>query len=109
MSANRIFLVCSHHKGPEHALVIAERHDADSQYECAIDGRCRCMNCTCARDNQKRVREWFKKHEYCGPERGRDHFQIAYGRPQDWDHAPPAENTPAGAVKLALLNGSKHE
>lgn len=111
MSANRIFLVCSHHPSPEDALclaVVGLASDGKDRYFPAA--ACRCHgDCPCAAEEQERVNQWFKKHAHCGPNRGRDHFQIAYNRPQDWDLSPPAENTTAGAVKLALVNGSKHE
>lgn len=52
----------------------------------------------------KRLDDWYTKHMACG--RGCDHFQLALNRPADWDVPPPAENTTAGAVRLALVNGS---
>lgn len=88
MSANRMFLVCSHHQNPEDALCLAERAGNDSQYTWV---------------SMKRADDWLAKHQGCG--RGRDHFQLAHARPQDWDAPVPAESTPAGAVRLALVNG----
>lgn len=89
MSANRLYLVCSHHPNPEDALCLAERAGNDVPYLAT---------------NLKRADDWFTKHAECG--RGRDHFALAHARPIDWDVAPPAENTAAGAVRLALVNGS---
>lgn len=91
MSANRIFLVCSHHQRFEEALLIAERDGNDAQYIAA---------------NLKRADDWFAKHMRCG--RGCDHFKLAYHRTPDWDVAPPAEHTVAGGVRLSLVNGSEH-
>ena len=89
MSANRLFLVCSHHPNPEDALCIGERADSQSQYTAPA---------------LKRMDDWYAKHQACG--RGCDHFQLAMARSADWDIAPPAEHTTAGAVRLALVNGS---
>lgn len=89
MSANRLFLVCSHHQNLEDALCLGERAGNDAQYTIAA---------------LKRGDDWFAKHQGCG--RGCDHFQLAYHRPQDWDSPQPAEHTPAGAVRLALINGT---
>lgn len=89
MSANRLFLVCSHHPQIEDALCLAERAGNDAQYVAA---------------NMKRADDWFAKHQGCG--RGCDHFQLAMNRPADWDCSPPAEATPSGAVRLALVNGN---
>lgn len=89
MSANRLFLVCSHHQRLEDALCLAERPGNDAQYMAT---------------SMKRADEWFAKHQGCG--RGCDHFQLALHRPADWDCAPAAECTAAGAVRLALVNGS---
>lgn len=86
MSANRLFLVCSHHPNPEDALCLAERAGNDMQYTTS---------------SMKRADDWFAKHQSCG--RGCDHFQLAMHRPADWDVPPPAEATPAGAVRLALV------
>lgn len=91
MSANRIFLVCQHCQEPEQAMLLAERADGNAQYIAAPS---------------KRADDWYAKHQRCG--KGVDNFKLAYGRPQDWDVSPPAQNTAAGAVRLALLNGS-HE
>lgn len=101
MSANRIFLVCESHPAIDDALVIADRHDAESRYYCVSN--CRCMGCKCAEKERSRRNEWFAKHAGCGVDR----FKLAFQRPQGWDVSPPAQNTPAGAVRLALLNGSK--
>jgi len=92
MSANRIFLVCSHHKAFEHALLIAERVDAQTQYTSAVP---------------RRADEWYAKHQACG--RGCDHFQIAYMRGLDWDVSPPAEDTVAGGVRLALVDAGEKQ
>lgn len=89
MSANRLFLVCSHHQNPEDALCLAERAGNDAQFIAA---------------SLKRADDWFAKHQGCG--RGCDHFRLALHRPADWDVPQPAEASPAGAVRLALLNGS---
>lgn len=89
MSANRLFLVCSHHQNIEDSICIGERLANDTPY---------------ASPNLKRLAEWYAKHMACG--RGMDHFQLAYNRPQDWDVPQPAEHTPAGAVRLALVQGS---
>ncbi len=90
MSANRIYLVCSHHPNPEDALLICERADRIATYEPA---------------KPKKADEWFLVHRSCG--RGRDHFQLAYHRPQDHDRPLPAEDTVAGGVKLAMaINGT---
>jgi hypothetical protein len=90
MSANRIYLVCSQHKSPEHALLIAERADNETQFLAA---------------SNKRADAWFAKHQVCA--RGCDHFQVAYERPCDWDVSPPAEKSVAGGVRIAMVNGSK--
>lgn len=89
MSANRIFLVCQHCPELEHALLLAERSDGTAQY-IAVPA--------------KRSDDWYAKHQRCGS--GVDNFKLAYHRPQNWDISPPAQNTPAGAVRLALVNGS---
>lgn len=88
MAANRLFLVCSHHPGIEHALCLGERAGNDAQY---------------ILPSMKRADDWFAKHARCG--RGLDHFQLAYHRPQDWDIPKPAEKTVAGGVRLSLVNG----
>ncbi len=92
MSANRLFLVCQHCKETSQALMIAERADAVSQYTAGT---------------LKRADAWFAKHQRCGS--GADHFQLALQRTPNWDVSPPAQYTPAGAVRLALVNGSKPE
>ena len=88
MSANRIFLVCSHCRELEAALLIAERADGDSQYTTA---------------SMKRADDWYARHQRCGP--GVDHYQLAYHRPIDWDLATPAPAV-AGAVRLELARAS---
>jgi hypothetical protein len=92
VSANRIFLVCSHHPQLENALCLGERGDGSSVYSAA---------------NMKRADEWFAKHSSCGV----DTFNLAFHRPQGWDQSPDAQDTVAGGVKLALattgiVNGS---
>lgn len=84
MSANRIFLVCSHCRELESALLLAERADGDAQYIAA---------------STKRADDWYARHQRCG--RGSDHFQIAYHRPLDWD-VPELATKAACAVRLAL-------
>jgi hypothetical protein len=102
MSANRIFLVCEAHPAIEEALCLASRHDAQSQYRIE---RCRCLGmCGCPARELARQHDWFKKHAACGVDR----FRLAFNRPQGWDVSPPAQNTVAGGVKLALVNGSDH-
>lgn len=88
MSANRLFLVCKHCESLENALLLAERADGNSQYTAA---------------SAKRADDWYAKHQRCGV--GVDNFKLAYHRPVDWDLSPPAQDTSAGAVRLALLNG----
>lgn len=90
MSANRILLVCSHCRSMEQSLLIAERTDASATFTAT---------------NYKRADAWFEKHAKCG---NPDDYQLAFHRPQNWDVSPPAQNTVAGGVKLALVNGS-HE
>lgn len=92
MSANRIFLVCSHCKNFEDALLLSERPEGNSIHEPPL----RFSHQTA----------WFEKHAKHG---NPDDFQLAFHRPQNWDVSPQAQNTPAGAVRLALVNGSKHE
>lgn len=89
MSSNRLFLVCSHHPNLADAFCIGERTGNDSQY---------------IAPHMRKLDGWYTKHMGCG--RGLDHFQLALNRPADWDVAPPAENTTAGAVRLALVNGA---
>lgn len=92
MSANRIYLVCSHCRGPEHALLLAERPDGESQYTAA---------------SSKRHDDWYAKHQRCG--HGSDHYQIAYQRPLDWD-VPKLATKAASGVRLALAtNGSDND
>jgi hypothetical protein len=88
MSANRIFLVCSHCRELESALLLADRADGDSQYTAA---------------SMKRADDWYAKHQRCGP--GVDHYQLAYHRPIDWDLATPAPAV-AGAVRLELAKAN---
>jgi hypothetical protein len=89
MSANRLFLVCAHHPKLEDAFCIGERANGEGQY---------------VAPNMKRMDDWYAKHMGCG--RGCDHFKLAYHRTQDWDISPPAEQSIAGGVRLALVNGS---
>lgn len=91
MSANRLFLVCSHHQNLEDALCLAERSGNDVQF---------------IPTSLKRADDWFAKHRGCG--RGCDHYQLAYHHPQDWDTPKQAQDTPAGAVRLALVNPGAH-
>lgn len=91
MSANRIYLVCSHHQSPEDAMLLGERGASDVGYEAA---------------KLKTFDKWLEKHANCG--RDKDHFKLAYGRPQNWDVSPPAENTPAGGVRIALMSEGSH-
>lgn len=85
MSANRLFLVCSHHPQIEDALCLADRADATAQYTIA---------------SVRRADQWFAKHAGCG--RGCDHFQLAYHRPQNHDTPKVADPVPT-AVRLALV------
>jgi hypothetical protein len=89
MSANRIFLVCQHCKDPSQALLLAERADASAQYTAAT---------------MKRADDWYAKHQRCGPDV--DHYQLALQRTANWDLSPQAQDTVAGGVRLALVNGS---
>lgn len=103
MSANRIFLVCEAHPAIEDALCLAYRSGAKDQYRVE---RCRCLGqCGCPARELARQHDWFKAHAECGVDR----FKLAFHRPQGWDVSAPAQDTPAGAVRLALINGSKHE
>lgn len=87
MSANRIFLVCSHHPQLENSLCVAERLDASNLFEPA---------------NLKHIEDWFERHAKCG---NPDDFQLAYQRPRNWDVSPPAQDSVAGAVRMGILNG----
>ena len=87
MSANRVFLVCSHHRELESALMLCERADAAALYELG---------------SLKRAHEWFERHAKCGV----DCFQLAYQRTPGWDVSPPAPPV-ASAVRVALLNGGE--
>lgn len=90
MSANRLYLVCSHHASPEEALLLGERKDVSEGY---------------TPSKYKTAAQWFDAHAACG--RTRDHFRLAYGRPENWDVDLPAEDTVAGQVKVAMaLNGA---
>ncbi len=90
MSANRLYLVCSHHPHLEDALLLGERVGNDVGYDPA---------------KFKNADKWFAKHENCGETK--DHFQLAHHRPPNWDVAPPAQDTAAGGVKIAMaLNGA---
>lgn len=91
MSANRLLLVCSVHPSIEEAFCIGERANGEGQYTST---------------SNKRLDEWYGKHMGCS--RGCDHFKLAYHRPRDWDVSTPAESTPAGAVRLALVSEGKH-
>lgn len=94
MSANRIFLVCSHHPSIEDALLIADRQDGTTPY-------------TAGMPRSGRADDWFVKHVRCAP--GSDHFKLAYHRPQDWDLVRPELEPINAGVKLAIVNGSKPE
>lgn len=90
MSANRIFLVCSHHKNFEDSLLIAERGEHQIGFEPA---------------NMKRAATWFERHATCGKP---DDFQIAFNYPQNHDVVEtPQPKEAALGVALALVNGSK--
>lgn len=89
MSANRIFLVCSHHPTLEEALLVSERADAEATH---------------VPPNMKRAQDWFARHAACG---NPDDFQLAFHRPQNWDVSPPAEDTVAGGVRMGIITGSK--
>lgn len=91
MSANRLYLVCSHHQNPEDALLLGERESPVTAYDPA---------------KFKNAEGWFQRHADCG--RSKDHFQLAYGRPQNWDVAPAAEETVAGGVRLAVASEETH-
>lgn len=91
MSANRLYLVCSHHTNPEDALLLGERESPVAAYDPA---------------KFKNAEAWFQRHADCG--RSRDHFQLAYGRPQNWDVSPPAEESVAGGVKVAMAMNGVH-
>ena len=84
MSANRLFLVCSHHQSLEDAFCIGERANGEGQYMAA---------------SVKRMDDWYAKHMRCG--RGCDHFQLAYHRPRDWD-VPEAAKPVAATVRLEI-------
>jgi hypothetical protein len=105
MSANRLFLVCSAHPSIEDAFCIADRNEAggiqSGQYFCA--GNCRCLKCKCADKYRERMGDFFIKHAGCGM----DHYQLAYHRQKGWDISPPAQDTVAGVVRLALVNGTQ--
>jgi hypothetical protein len=84
MSANRLFIVCSHHTNLADAFCIGERGNSEGQYKAP---------------NLKRLDDWYEKHQGCG--RGCDHFQLAYHRTRDWDVSPPAAVID-GTVRLEL-------
>ena len=94
MSANRIFLVCSHHPQLEHALLLCERAPAHALHELSFSTHA----------DMKRASTWFEKHSKCG---NPDDFQLAFNRPPNWDVSPPAQNTVAGGVRMGIINGSK--
>ncbi len=102
MSANRLFLVCTAHPSIEESLCIADRPDGNRRYYCAAN--CRCLGCKCAEKARTAQNKFFEKHANCGV----DNFTVAYHRPKGWDVSPPAEDTTAGAVRIALANGSEH-
>ena len=89
MSANRLFLVCSVHPQIEDAFCLGERATASSVYEMTAS---------------KHADKWLATHAHCGV----DQFALAYHRPKGWDVSPPAHDTPAGAVRIALVNGTEH-
>lgn len=90
MSANRLYLVCDHHATPEEALLLGERAGNDAGFDAP---------------NLRKADKWFAKHANCG--QTKDHFSLAYNRPQNWDVPVPAQDTAAGAVKVAMaLNGA---
>ena len=89
VSANRIFLVCSHCRELGSGLLLAERADGNAQYTAA---------------SAKRADDWYARHQRCGP--GVDHFQLAYHRPIDWDVSPPAPATAAGVRMALAMNGA---
>lgn len=92
MSANRIYLVCSHCREPEHALLLAERPDGNSTHEPPL--------------RTSHMTAWFERHARCGKP---DDFQLAFGRPQNWD-VPELATKAASGVRLALAtNGSGGE
>ena len=88
MSANRLFLVCSHHPNLADALCVGERANNEGQYTAP---------------SLKRMDDWYAKHMGCG--KGCDHFQLAYNRPQDWD-IPKTADPVAGTVRLELAKAS---
>lgn len=89
MASNRLLLVCKYCQNIEDAYCIGERVGNDVQF---------------IAPSLKRMDDWYGKHFKCGP--GCDHIAFAMHRPADWDHSPPAESTPAGAVRMALVNGA---
>lgn len=90
MHGNRMYLVCQHCPQPADALILAERAGNDAQFtaECGTS----------------RMDKWLAAHQKCG--KGCDKFTVAYLQPKDWDVSPDATDTTAGAVRMALLNGS---
>lgn len=89
MSANRIFLVCSHHKSFDQALLVAERTDTETQYTFAVP---------------KRADEWFAKHQACGA----DCYQLAYQREPNWDQ-PTLATKVASSVRYELAKADGRE
>src|SRR5262245_10683616 len=85
MSANRLFVVCSHHPTMDQALCIAERTVWGLPYEA---GRSITADA------------WFERHARCGKGNTCDHFKLAMHRPAD--HDKPVE-TVGQAVKLTLV------
>jgi len=84
VSANRLFLVCSHHPNLEDALCLADRAGNDVQYILT---------------SLRRADDWFAKHAKCG--RGCDHYQLAFHHPMDHDIPKPADPVPA-AVRMEI-------
>lgn len=84
MSANRIFLVCTHHPEEQHALVLGSR---------LANGYHRAPR-------PVQIEEWFDLHKHCGG--NADHFTIAFQKPKNWDISPPAPPI-AAHVRLALV------
>ena len=91
MASNRILLVCKHCNHIEDAFCVGERMGNDVPY---------------IAPTLKKIDAWYAKHENCG--RGCDHIALAYHRSADWDQSLPAEETVAGNVRMALVNGSEH-
>lgn len=84
MSANRLFVVCSHHPAIEDAFCIGDRAVSEGHYTAP---------------SNKRMDDWYLRHMACG--RGVDHFQLAYHRPQDHD-LPTAADPIKATVRLEI-------